>query len=992
MGLKNFFKKDSASKSASAMDKIADALNKMSNKAGLLSKSATAGEAPKRNWTMAYVYALILDLLSLLSLFWGFGSAASAIFDIVGGFLLRPVIGNSSWLAMAIEGIGGFFEIDIFPFWLLFVFIAHRREKKLHPKPGETKIEIETHSGVGTSLGSIIKVFLIILVVLVLIAGIAFLTQSTLSLSRSVVKFIMNPSIATKEIGKWMANIALLTSETKTSIKNFWDKQYQIATSDYYIGQVEENKDAPLGVKLEDLSRATDEFYSDEDVDVWATLSARTLSNQEINITNNCYIEYSGSKVEADRVFPKSVSIYNYGEETINCRFSPSQYNSDPGSYRVHFTSTFNFDTFSYFQINLIDFERVRTLKSQNIDPYVEYQIEPREPIAIYTQGPISIGMEMRPSLIEVKQSQDAPVTFAQFGITIDNEWGPDGKIINITSLKLILPKEIEFVKENCFFEPLLVSSQESDVNEYNVSVSNLREIKNFKSFRCQVKIDPNIMEPDNPLTVRYIKASISYVYELDKAFVVTIKDETLGIAGEEKQPLFVSTIGDAFVKCGKKEECPSKNLLKCIYADYKKEIDFWEQQSGIPRCLAIASILQESAGDPCAISNKGAVGLLQLMPGTAYDMEKSAKPSPGLTKFFKDYKGNSPDSNYVKELKELKNSIAPQQLPEIDSRFLPYSNIGGGMFYYNWLIMQLEEKIKNRITDPEERIKLMLAAYNWGIGNVMKYCCDATTCSISKCSLPPETKNHINKIYPNYQKCKNELEAGKWDITPPPQPEITMLKDIKDAGLVLALAWNPHTIDQKDIRYKIYRKRSNIMEDFQFVADIPYDKTYAYIGVEKFSGTYTYKVRAIDSQNNFNDSEEMNITLGTTHTGLSTSKPTVFMNTSANKLIISFQPNEIEKEYPEIVKKYEIIEFLCNDNNKLRSVSITPLGKDKYEYPLSPPISLQKQQYCYYIRTYFNLNQPPGEISYASEKSDPIELGKDIYDGTGTPQDILTR
>ncbi|MGQ1891813.1 transglycosylase SLT domain-containing protein [Thermophagus sp. OGC60D27] len=86
-----------------------------------------------------------------------------------------------------------------------------------------------------------------------------------------------------------------------------------------------------------------------------------------------------------------------------------------------------------------------------------------------------------------------------------------------------------------------------------------------------------------------------------------------------------------------------------------------------------IASIIyQESRFLPNAESWAGARGLMQLMPETA------------------DYFGVSNIEN-------------------------PRENIRGGVEFLRWL----DERLKNRVPDPQERIKFVLASYNVGIGHV---------------------------------------------------------------------------------------------------------------------------------------------------------------------------------------------------------------------------------------------------------------------------------
>src|SRR4029450_11793511 len=118
--------------------------------------------------------------------------------------------------------------------------------------------------------------------------------------------------------------------------------------------------------------------------------------------------------------------------------------------------------------------------------------------------------------------------------------------------------------------------------------------------------------------------------------------------------------------------------------APYDASINEHARRQGVAADLVRAVIQVESAFNPVAVSNKGAMGLMQLMPATALELG-------------------------------VRNPFDPDQ------------NIRGGVTY-----------LKQLLTRYDQKVELALAAYNAGIGNVEKY---------GAVPPFKETRNYVNKI-----------------------------------------------------------------------------------------------------------------------------------------------------------------------------------------------------------------------------------------------------
>lgn len=121
---------------------------------------------------------------------------------------------------------------------------------------------------------------------------------------------------------------------------------------------------------------------------------------------------------------------------------------------------------------------------------------------------------------------------------------------------------------------------------------------------------------------------------------------------------------------------------------------DKYSQKYGVDKNLILSIIEAESGFNPEAVSPKGALGLMQLMPSTA-------------------------------EMLGVKNPLSPEE------------NLDGGVKY-----------LKGLIDNYQGNLPLALSAYNTGSGNVKKY---------GGVPPFSETKNYIEKVLQRYKELEEK-------------------------------------------------------------------------------------------------------------------------------------------------------------------------------------------------------------------------------------------
>jgi hypothetical protein len=357
-------------------------------------------------------------------------------------------------------------------------------------------------------------------------------------------------------------------------------------------GKVEENEYEPLGVYLENVQSADPKYYEDEEVIVWGTVKARTLDDP-INIQVGCYIEKGRAEKDKEKVLAsvdpeKKFPVFALEEKDFACTFNEGILKD--GSNTVKAFAEFNFETLAYLKAYFINRERQRAMIREGQDIFEEFDIQDREPVAVYTNGPATIEMGTTNPLVGV--SEDYTVHPAlDIGIKNKEDW--EGKINQLKELVLFLPNGVnlescnknflryslgdkgdncnnpacegddcdnptcttcygsckKFVYDECMEASgnaglcrdmreecgkVCVSLFKEGGQEYSGHVLDLKDVRlkdeddfeKFKLFRCRFTPIPKDVLGTSPITTKYFRVKARYNYTVEKTVTVNVEDK----------------------------------------------------------------------------------------------------------------------------------------------------------------------------------------------------------------------------------------------------------------------------------------------------------------------------------------------------------------------------------------------------------------------------------------------------------------------------------
>ena len=344
-------------------------------------------------------------------------------------------------------------------------------------------------------------------------------------------------------------------------------------SGDVWTGEVDQNINENLGVKILEFRPYQDSFFPDDpirlfgDIEV-ASLAGLNLGNGDKQVKVSCGLDEVGL---TGTVIPDHFNLYPYYEVQVDCSFeNPGTYNQIKNSNEIKKKNSdeddkiegkelgkstiasldvvYDFVTKSYLNVYLMDEKERMALRSKGVKDILNYyNVNEKQPILPkYTNGPVEIGIGVGrgenvqplgvidpkdpPGIYAIQDTDSGEVRLKKdeftkqlnkkyLGITVKNKW--DGEIVDL-NLKLLLPKDMSLDSQR-LKKPYCPFVQVG---------KNVEWCKKIEDSRCY-EIDPNALKGyydvwDNGLDERLREAMQFFKQERseeDKQLFYPIKD-----------------------------------------------------------------------------------------------------------------------------------------------------------------------------------------------------------------------------------------------------------------------------------------------------------------------------------------------------------------------------------------------------------------------------------------------------------------------------------
>jgi hypothetical protein len=324
-------------------------------------------------------------------------------------------------------------------------------------------------------------------------------------------------------------NIKTFIETTPENLRKAQEDLLEYATGDYYKGRVEENVREQIGVYIENVQSAEKEFYVGDRVIVWGTLKAKTLDETEkFTVEAGCVTDEDDDKNpgEGGDIKPgklKKFKVQSYDEEEFSCEFEENEL--DKGTHKILLNADFDFTTMAYLRTYFMDDKRRRAMLREGADILGSFKVSERDPIAVFTNGPVKIGAETTKALpVGVYAGKTV-----RLGVTLENQW--EGKIKQVRSMTIEIPDELEIDSCDEGYDASKSGPVEGGFMRYVFDFEGdpkYQDIDKFRSVNCILTVGPSfeglLGDTLHPAT-KYYRINAHYDYRLERPFDIEVRD-----------------------------------------------------------------------------------------------------------------------------------------------------------------------------------------------------------------------------------------------------------------------------------------------------------------------------------------------------------------------------------------------------------------------------------------------------------------------------------
>jgi hypothetical protein len=255
-------------------------------------------------------------------------------------------------------------------------------------------------------------------------------------------------------------------------------------------------------------------------------MKAETL-DLPLNIKVGCDAD---GTIPANKILPKDTfEVFTADQYDIDCIWNAKTLAK--GNHQLSLRTEFDFATRAYLKAYMMDRDRLREYRRQNVDPLAN--VPDKQPTTIYTSGPVRIGMGIGQQPVALGASGE---TLPPWGITIENAW--EGKILQITGLHLFVPEGLRITetggvgmtKADCSVVPDIESCDDSLVDVYTLTAEELAQPVYQNLTVKNIRVYLELASPEQalgraPIAVQNLKATVQYRYLLERTASVSVRE-----------------------------------------------------------------------------------------------------------------------------------------------------------------------------------------------------------------------------------------------------------------------------------------------------------------------------------------------------------------------------------------------------------------------------------------------------------------------------------